>query len=57
VVLAHLSENNNTPELALAAARRALRQVGRVDVRVLVASQRSPSEPVTLADGQQRLFG
>lgn len=39
VVLAHLSETNNTPELAVAAARRTLRDAGRDDVRVLVASQ------------------
>lgn len=57
VVLAHLSESNNTPELALAAARRALRQVGRGDIHVTVASQRRPSEPVTLSNGQPGLFG
>jgi phosphoribosyl 1,2-cyclic phosphodiesterase len=39
LVLAHLSEKNNTPELALAAARRALASIGRADVEVLVASQ------------------
>lgn len=39
LVLAHLSRKNNTPELALAAARGALAELGRDDVRVLVASQ------------------
>jgi phosphoribosyl 1,2-cyclic phosphodiesterase len=39
LVLAHLSEKNNSPELARAAARGALASIGRDDVRVLVASQ------------------
>lgn len=39
LVLAHLSLKNNTPELAQAAAQDALKQLGRDDVRVLVASQ------------------
>ncbi len=39
VVLAHLSRTNNTPELALAAARAALDAAGRSDVRILVAEQ------------------
>ena len=39
LVLAHLSEANNTRELALAAARAALDELGRGDVRVLVADQ------------------
>lgn len=37
VVLAHLSEVNNTPERALEAAAGALRALGRDDVRLLVA--------------------
>ena len=41
LVLAHLSETNNTPELARAAAHAALAMLGRLDVRVLVASQHS----------------
>ncbi|MEW6073470.1 MAG: MBL fold metallo-hydrolase [Planctomycetota bacterium] len=40
LVLAHLSETNNTPERAQAAAFAALRAMGREDVRVLVAGQR-----------------
>jgi phosphoribosyl 1,2-cyclic phosphodiesterase len=39
LVLAHLSETNNTPEIARAVANDALRRLGRTDVRVLVASQ------------------
>lgn len=39
VVLAHLSEVNNRPELAVAAARDTLARLGRGDVRVLVAAQ------------------
>lgn len=39
LVLAHLSETNNTPELAEASARRALEDLGRGDVEVLVANQ------------------
>lgn len=39
LVLAHLSEKNNTPELAVAAARAALEELGRTDVEVLVAAQ------------------
>ena len=44
VVLAHLSQVNNTPELARAAARAALEERGRADVRVLVASQSEVGE-------------
>ncbi len=39
LVLAHLSEVNNTPERALASARATLRALGREDVRVLVAGR------------------
>ena len=39
LVLAHLSAHNNTPELARAAARAALEELGLGHVRVLVASQ------------------
>lgn len=39
LVLAHLSDTNNTPELARTAARSVLAELGREDVRVLVASQ------------------
>ena len=39
VVLAHLSRENNTPELALGAAARVLEEAGRGDVRRLVAEQ------------------
>ncbi len=39
LVLAHLSETNNTPEHALASARATLERLGLAHVRVLVASQ------------------
>ena len=39
LVLAHLSAVNNRPELALAGARTVLAELGRADVRVLVAAQ------------------
>jgi phosphoribosyl 1,2-cyclic phosphodiesterase len=44
VVLAHISEKNNTPELAEGAARAALGRLGRPEVRVLLASQDTPLE-------------
>jgi len=37
--LAHLSQKTNTPELALAAAKETLEELGRLDVEVHVASQ------------------
>ncbi|MEM6675084.1 MAG: MBL fold metallo-hydrolase, partial [Planctomycetota bacterium] len=46
VVLAHLSEHNNRPELAEAAAREALERIDRPDVRVLVARQSEPLDPL-----------
>jgi phosphoribosyl 1,2-cyclic phosphodiesterase len=42
LVLAHLSEANNHPDLARAAAAEVLTRLGRSDVRVLVASQYEP---------------
>lgn len=48
VVLAHLSEKNNRPELAVAAADEALEGAKRPDVRVLVAPQGSPLEPLAV---------
>jgi phosphoribosyl 1,2-cyclic phosphodiesterase len=39
LVLAHLSKKTNSPELALAAARATLEDLGRSDVEVLVAAQ------------------
>lgn len=47
VILAHLSENNNLPELARVAAERALN--GRASLlanRLLLADQREPLEPI-----------
>jgi phosphoribosyl 1,2-cyclic phosphodiesterase len=46
VVLAHISEKNNTPELARASAERALRAGGRDDVELRVATYDRPLEPV-----------
>ena len=48
VILAHLSENNNRPELAMARARRSLADVE--DVRISVAEMRSVSAPVVLGE-------
>jgi phosphoribosyl 1,2-cyclic phosphodiesterase len=42
LVLAHLSDENNVPELALASAREALARAGRGDVAVHVSPQESP---------------
>ncbi len=49
VVLAHLSENTNTPDLAERTARRALDAAGRSEVRLVVASRRKATEPVSTA--------
>ncbi len=42
LVLAHLSATNNRPELALASASRALAELGRSDVKLIVAEQDRP---------------
>jgi len=42
LVLAHLSLRNNSPELALAAARRGLERRGLRDVEILIARPRGP---------------
>ena len=47
LVLAHLSENTNTPELAERTARAALDAAGRSDVRLVVASRHGPTEEVS----------
>ncbi len=39
LVLAHLSDTNNKPELALSAATATLAEIGRPDVNILIASQ------------------
>ncbi len=46
VVLAHLSQKNNCPELALEAAYGALARMGRSDVNVVAAKQDDPLEPI-----------
>ncbi len=46
VVLAHLSEKNNTPELARAAAEAALADIERSDVRVVIAQQDRALDPI-----------
>lgn len=50
VVLAHLSETNNTPDLAITCVRDALRKAGWKRNSVLAAMQRLPLSPVR-ADG------
>jgi phosphoribosyl 1,2-cyclic phosphodiesterase len=52
VVLAHLSEQCNTPELALLAARAALRGTP-FRGRVVVATQNDPTAPLDVAVGSQ----
>lgn len=49
VILAHLSEENNSPELALAAADEALRAAGATGVSVQLAEQRRGIGPFTVA--------
>jgi len=46
VVLAHISEKNNTPELARASARRALHATGRDDIELKVARYDRSLEPL-----------
>lgn len=46
LVLAHLSETNNHPDLALAAAHAKLDELGLASVRVLVAAQDEVTEPL-----------
>lgn len=49
LVLAHLSEENNAPERALAAAHRSLSELGAVDrVRVRVGHPKLPQGPVSV---------
>jgi phosphoribosyl 1,2-cyclic phosphodiesterase len=53
LILAHLSRENNTPDLALATAREALERAGRADVGVHLTNQEQPLGPVCLgADGK-----
>ena len=51
VILGHLSEKNNTPELARTTVRRALQRAGHASVEVHVAERRSASRPLTAASG------
>jgi phosphoribosyl 1,2-cyclic phosphodiesterase len=44
LVLAHLSGNNNHPEIARMFAHQALEQAGAAATRLLVAEQDAPSE-------------
>ncbi len=46
VVLAHLSENTNSPELAFRTARQALDAGGRAGVRLLIARRNEPTPEV-----------
>jgi phosphoribosyl 1,2-cyclic phosphodiesterase len=64
VVLAHLSKQNNHPELALQAAEEALERAGRREVEVTLAppegtgwiAVRAARAPARRRDGQMRLF-
>jgi len=51
VILGHLSEKNNTPELARKTVSRALQRVGHGSVEVQVAERRSPSRGLTCGAG------
>ena len=51
VVLAHLSEKNNLPELALEAARGAMRRWTRGPARLHIAAQDEPSPLIRVDDG------
>jgi phosphoribosyl 1,2-cyclic phosphodiesterase len=51
LVLAHLSDENNAPELALAAAGKALEGAGRRDVAIHVSTQHSPLGPIEVRQG------
>lgn len=48
VILAHLSHDNNTPELAQWTAHEALHRANRSDIEVIVAQQQAPIGPVSL---------
>jgi phosphoribosyl 1,2-cyclic phosphodiesterase len=49
VVLAHLSESNNLPELARVSAERALRdRMSLIGNRLVLAEQRTATEPIVL---------
>ncbi|HMV65700.1 MAG TPA: MBL fold metallo-hydrolase [Myxococcota bacterium] len=52
LILGHLSEENNRPELALDAAARALRDAGRREVQVHVGSQERPIGPAVATPGR-----
>lgn len=54
VVLAHLSETNNTPELALSATREALRKANWKRDSVTAAPQRLPLSPIRTDGGVGR---
>lgn len=46
LVLAHLSEKNNSPARAIASANRALKEVGAEQVQVTLAEQHQAAEPI-----------
>jgi phosphoribosyl 1,2-cyclic phosphodiesterase len=54
LVLAHLSDENNVPELAVAAASEALERGGRGDVHVHVAAQRTFLGPIQVRASNAR---
>jgi len=50
LILAHLSRENNTPDIALATASEALERAGRQDINIHLASQNSALGPVCLGE-------
>ena len=54
LVLAHLSRENNTPDLALTTAREALERAGRGDVGIHLAEQYRPLGPVRVGEDAGR---
>jgi phosphoribosyl 1,2-cyclic phosphodiesterase len=52
LILAHLSRENNTPELALLTAREALARAGRPDVRVYLSDHERTLGPVCFGDDE-----
>lgn len=54
IVLAHLSDENNAPDLALSTAREALSRAGRLDVSVHLSSQRILLGPIEVGTAAVR---
>ena len=48
VILAHLSQDNNTPDLAQWTAHEALHRANRSDIEIIIAQQQTPVGPISL---------